>query len=173
MWPSANKIEAKTVKIQRCRMPPGPRRAEHAQGCGEWIPFCSRGGPVLLRFCRRCYSHVWLEKPTHGVCHGVICLSIYPSFLHFLLLSQRQEQIKLCVCVYRFWTYYEDEAHSFYDLLLNVWASFRVSRSAEVSCPPIAGWLTLKWLSQLSPSRTCTHTRIHTCRFTSPRHISL
>lgn len=67
-------------------MPAGRRRAEQAQGFGEWIPFCSCGGLLLLRLegkdsAEDGIAMCDLRDPTHGVCHGVTCLNIYPSFV--------------------------------------------------------------------------------------------
>lgn len=75
------------MKIQRYRMPSGLRRAEHAQGCGEWIPFCLCGGLLLLRLEGKDPEEDIIAMcdwryPTRGVCHGAvyICLYIKSSF---------------------------------------------------------------------------------------------
>lgn len=68
------------MKIQRYRMPAGLRRAEHAQGCDEWIPFCSCGGLLLLRLEGKDFAEDIIAMcDMRDAAHGVICLSIYQS----------------------------------------------------------------------------------------------
>jgi len=79
-------------------MPAGLGRAEHSQGCDEWIPFYSSGGPLLLRLEGKYSAEyfffflcIWaLGDPTHGV----IFLSIYPSEV-FVLVSKQEKNVSI------------------------------------------------------------------------------
>lgn len=99
-------------------MPAGLRRAEHAQGCDEWISFYSCGGPLLLRLRGKRFSTFlfFFSICASGVhAHGFISLSVYPSSRVFateaaFIVLVAGENLSACV-------YHKNEFLFFYYLL--------------------------------------------------------
>lgn len=115
------------MKIQWYRMPSGLRRAEHAQGCGEWIHFCSCGGLLLLRLEGKgpkedVIAMCDLRDLTHGVCHGAsdylsIYICIY-SHLFVYVLGEQAECQNECIQVFFEHIMIMRRSSGFYHLLL-------------------------------------------------------